>query len=105
MPALCLGQSFRVVEAVVEVHTKFAHSFWLHLALLPKTYCNSARPCLDPAPQNQCNKSDIGYTSPVWLTAPSTITSPTNEIAAALATGKRGGMRASNEYLSNNRLA
>jgi hypothetical protein len=54
-----------VVEAVVEVHTKFAHSFCLHLALLPKTYCNSARPCLDPAPQNQCNKSDIGYTSPV----------------------------------------
>jgi hypothetical protein len=37
--------------------------------------------------------------------APSTITSPTNEITAALATGKKRGMRASNEYLSNNRLA
>jgi hypothetical protein len=111
MLALCLRQSIRVVEAIVEVN--------VYVRRLVTQYGPERRAVgrealvtvvdvfavHDGSIDSRFNKAGIGYTRPVWLRAPSTITSPINEITAALATGKKRGMRASKEYLSNNCLA
>lgn len=108
MLALCLRQSIRVVEAIVEVNvyarrlvTQYGRAVDRE-ALVTVVDVSAVH---DGSIDSRFDKPGIGYTRPIWLRAPSTIRSPINEIAAALATGKKRGMRASNEYLSNDRLA